>query len=58
MKTLVSRPRRALLLLLALAALGAAGCSTTESDNVSSRPWNSPASWETGGLPSSMNQGH
>jgi hypothetical protein len=35
------------LALLALALLGSA-CSTTESDNASSRPWNTPQSWENG----------
>lgn len=40
--------------LLAVAGLGAAllitGCNTTEPDNQSSRPWNSPKGWE-GGVP-------
>lgn len=40
--------------LLFVAALGAlvlvTGCGTTEPDNQSSRPWNSPKSWE-GGVP-------
>jgi hypothetical protein len=43
------------LALLAL-CLGASGCKTTESDNLSSRPWNSPRSWENG-LPTSINEG-
>jgi hypothetical protein len=46
----------ALLLLLALAALSGSGCATTETDNLSSRPWNSPRGWETG-LPSMLNEG-
>jgi len=46
----------ALLILLTFLALGATGCGTTE--NASARPWNSPAGWETGGLPSSINEGH
>jgi hypothetical protein len=40
-----------LLLVLPLAALtfSGAGCSTTaESENMSSRPWNSPRGWEYG----------
>ena len=36
-----------LLVLLAMAMLGS-GCSTTESDNSSPRPWNAPQSWENG----------
>jgi len=32
------------------------GCATTESENLSERPWNSPRGWETG-LPSSINEG-
>jgi hypothetical protein len=45
-----------LCLLLALVALWVMGCATTESDNLSERPWNTPKTWETG-LPSSMNEG-
>jgi len=56
-KFFVSSSFRALLALLALLALGTAGCSSTEPENVSSRPWNAPQGWETGGLPSSMTQG-
>jgi hypothetical protein len=32
------------------------GCASTESDNASARPWNSPKGWETG-LPSGMTEG-
>ena len=32
------------------------GCATTDSDNLSERPWNSPKTWETG-LPSNINEG-
>jgi len=41
-----------LVLLLALASLAAfvSGCSTTESDNASVRPWNTPQTWEGGAL--------
>jgi hypothetical protein len=48
---------RAFLLLLAVVALWVGGCASSES-NISERPWNSPQPWETGGLPSSMNEGH
>jgi hypothetical protein len=51
------RPPWALLMVLASLALGSAGCATTEPENVSSRPWNQPQGWETGGLPSSINEG-
>jgi len=36
------------LLLVGLSGLSLAGCATTESDNQSARPWNSPHSWESG----------
>ncbi len=41
-----------LLLLLALTALAAviSGCASTESDNASVRPWNSPEGWQGGAL--------
>lgn len=42
---------RCLLAALALGtALLAAGCNSPEPDNQSTRPWNSPKSWE-GGVP-------
>ena len=53
MKWLVANPRWALLLLLSLAALGLSGCASTESENVSERPWNAPQGWENG-LPGAM----
>jgi hypothetical protein len=47
-----------LLLLLVLTAIYSSGCGSLEaSDNASARPWNAPAKWETGGLPSSMTEG-
>ena len=46
----------ALLSLLLVLAGMAVGCKTTEPDNLSSRPWNSPRGWEHG-LPSSINEG-
>jgi len=58
MKPFLFHPRFAFLLLLATLVLGAAGCASTEPDNASVRPWNSPKGWETGALPSSMNEGH
>jgi hypothetical protein len=53
MRWFISNSRWAVLLLLVLAAAAFAGCATTESDNMSERPWNSPQGWENG-LPSSM----
>ncbi|MEI6783078.1 MAG: hypothetical protein WCQ21_19400 [Verrucomicrobiota bacterium] len=41
------------LLLLVLAGFAAGGCASTESENMSERPWSSPQTWETG-LPSGM----
>ena len=47
-----------LLSLFALLLLGASGCASTEPDNASVRPWDSPMGWENG-IPSGMyNQGH
>jgi hypothetical protein len=45
-----------LFLCLAITGLLVGGCSTTDSDNASVRPWNSPKSWENG-LPSAMTEG-
>jgi hypothetical protein len=45
-------------LLLALISLVVGGCGSLEPENASARPWNSPATWETGGMPSSMTEGH
>ena len=44
------------LLLLGASLLALAGCASTESENASTRPWNSPKGWETG-LPSGMTEG-
>jgi len=52
-KYLIAHPRWTLLLLLTLAALGLSGCASTESENVSERPWNAPQGWENG-LPGAM----
>jgi len=54
MKSWVSNSRCAFLLLLVLAAVVLGGCASTESDNLSQRPWNAPQTWENS-LPSSMN---
>ncbi len=43
-------------LLLLLTAIAFGGCASTESENESVRPWNTPKSWETG-LPGGMDQG-
>lgn len=32
------------------------GCASAESENASTRPWNSPKGWESG-LPSGMTEG-
>ena len=42
--------------LLAAAVFVSTGCATTEPENRSERPWNSPKGWESG-LPSSINEG-
>jgi hypothetical protein len=44
------------LAVLVLAGLLASGCKSTEPENVSSRPWNSPKGWE-GGIPGFNNEG-
>jgi hypothetical protein len=43
-------------LILALAGMWLSGCASTDSENLSERPWNSPKGWENG-LPSSMTEG-
>ena len=49
---------RRLLVAFALAAvgIGLAGCASSDPDNYSGRPWNSPKGWE-GGIPSGMTEG-
>jgi hypothetical protein len=56
MKQFLVSPRALFLLLLTLTVLALAGCSTTDSENLSERPWNGPKNWENG-LPSSMMEG-
>lgn len=53
MRAFISSSRWVLLLLLVVAAVAGGGCASTEPDNVSEKPWNSPQGWETG-LPSGM----
>ena len=53
MRGIIASSRCAFLLLLVLAAVALGGCATTESENLSERPWNTPQGWENG-LPSSM----
>ena len=53
MRTLISNPRHALLLFLVLAGFALAGCASTEPENMSERPWNTPKGWETG-MPNTM----
>ena len=48
--------RWSFVLLLATLLVTLAGCATTDSENQSPRPWNSPKGWENG-LPSSMFEG-
>jgi len=57
MKPFFTNPRWVLLLLLTATLLSLTGCATTDPENASVRPWNSPRGWETGGLPSSLNEG-
>ncbi len=59
MSRFLNRSSAILLLLLVCMAIFSSGCGSLEdSDNASARPWNAPAKWETGGLPSSMTEGH
>jgi len=52
-RAIVSNMRWAFLLLLVLAGFALGGCASTEPDNLSERPWNTPQGWENG-MPSSM----
>ncbi len=36
------------LMLVLTVVLGGVGCSTTESENTSTRPWNAPKGWQFG----------
>jgi hypothetical protein len=44
---------KSILLIALLLCCFAAGCATTETENVSERPWNTPKGWEHG-LPGGM----
>jgi hypothetical protein len=54
----IQKTRFPLLLLLLAVGLGGAACSTTESDNESVKPWNSPEGWQNGNLQMMQQQGH
>jgi len=45
-----------LALMLVTLGLVGNGCATTESENLSSRPWNAPTTWQNG-LPTGINEG-
>jgi hypothetical protein len=55
MKALLNR-QFLLLTLTVLSIFAASGCATTEDDNLTERPWNTPKTWETG-IPQGMMQG-
>jgi hypothetical protein len=50
------KSRAVLLLLFVFVAAVVTGCASTESENVSARPWNTPKGWETG-FPTSIMEG-
>jgi hypothetical protein len=52
-KRIVLNSRGVLLLLVVLAGLALSGCASTESENMSERPWSTPQGWENG-MPSGM----
>jgi len=56
MKSLSTKSRWLFAGFLLCALLGLSGCATTDSDNLSERPWNAPKGWENG-LPSTMTEG-
>ena len=56
MKSSCSKIRWYFLLALVLAMFGLQSCATTDSENLSERPWNTPKGWENG-LPSNMTEG-
>ena len=47
-----------LALALAALALAISGCASTEPDNASVRPWDSPEGWQGGALGGLMDQQH
>lgn len=56
MKIPIPNSRWVFLLLIVFATLILVGCASTDSENLSERPWNSPKTWENG-MPSSINEG-
>ncbi len=50
-------PRWLLALLFVAGLVGLTGCSSTEPENLSERPWNAPNGYENG-LPAGLMQGH
>ncbi len=58
MSIMLKRASRILLLFIGLGLLTLAftGCATSDPDNDSVRPWNTPKSWENG-LPGGMMEG-
>jgi hypothetical protein len=44
-------------IVLATIAIGMTGCATDEPENLSEKPWNSPAGFGNGMLPSNINEG-
>ena len=47
-----------LALIFAALAVAISGCASTESDNASVRPWNSPEGWQDGSLGDMIDQQH
>jgi hypothetical protein len=47
-----------LMLVLAAFATLLSGCASTESDNASVRPWDSPEGWQGGALGNMLDQQH
>jgi hypothetical protein len=47
-----------LALVMAVIATVLSGCASTEPDNASVRPWNSPEGWQGGALGDMMDQQH
>ncbi len=45
-----------LMSVLALVVVFSSACASTESENLSARPWNTPRNWENG-IPAAMTEG-
>jgi hypothetical protein len=52
----INKWKLAVLFCLVLGSLALSGCATTDTDNISEMPWNTPKTWESG-LPSTLNEG-